>query len=172
MSAFVVYESLWGNTAAIAHAIGEGIGEGTVVGHTGEIDPEEGLNASLLVVGAPVHSFNLPTEASKQAVAERRLAPGDLSPDISQPTLRQWLNALPHGNAVAAAFDTRVKGPLGHGGASRIEKVLAARGYRIADRGRGFLIADTKNVKAAATMLRPGELDRAREWGKLLAFRA
>ena len=33
MKAVVVYESLWGNTAAIARAIAEGIGEGTQAPH-------------------------------------------------------------------------------------------------------------------------------------------
>jgi len=172
MNALVVYESLWGNTAAIAHAIGEGIGEGTMVRHTGEIDPEEAATARLLVLGAPVHAFSLPSAATKKSVAERRLAPGDMAPDLTQPPLKEWIEALPKGSAVAAAFDTRVRGPLGHGGASKIEKLLVERGYRIADRSQGFYIVNQKNVKAEATMLRPGEIDRAIDWGQLLATRA
>ncbi|WP_291379814.1 hypothetical protein [Demequina sp.] len=172
MPAIVVYESLWGNTAAIAHAIGEGIGEGTLVRHTGEIEPAEAASAHLLVLGAPVHAFNLPTESSKKSVAERPLTPGDFAPDVSQPPLRAWLEGLPQASAVAAAFDTRVRGPLGHGGASRIEKALTELGYRIADRSQGFYIVNQKNVKAAASMLRAGEIDRAHEWGQLLASRA
>src|SRR5680860_286991 len=94
MNALVVYESLWGNTAAIAHAIGEGIGEGTLVRHTGEIEPADAATAQLLVVGAPVHAFSLPSAATKKSVAERRLAPGDLEPDLSQPPLKTWLDGL------------------------------------------------------------------------------
>jgi hypothetical protein len=172
MPALVVYESLWGNTAAIAHAIAEGIGEGTVVRHTGEIEPADATSAHLLVVGAPVHAFSLPSESTKKSVAEREVAPGDLAPDLSQPPLRTWLEGLPSGSAVAAAFDTRVRGPFGHGGASRIEKALTERGYRIADKAQGFYIVNQKNVKAPGSMLREGELDRAREWGQLLASRA
>ena len=171
MTALVVYESLWGNTAAIAHAISEGIGEGTVVRHTGEITPAEAATAELLVLGAPVHAFSLPSAATKKSVAERRLAPGDLAPDLSQPPLKAWLEDLPAATAVAAAFDTRVRGPLGHGGASKIEKLLEQRGYRIADHSQGFYIINEKNVKAAGSMLRPGEIDRARKWGQLLASR-
>ncbi|MCB2412024.1 flavodoxin family protein [Demequina sp. TTPB684] len=172
MSALVVYESLWGNTAAIAHAIGEGIGEGTLVRHTGEVDPAEAAAATLLVAGAPVHAFSLPTESTKKSVAEKSLAPGDIPPDVSQPPLKTWLEGLPHSSAVAAAFDTRVRGPLGHGGASRIEKALAQRGYRIADKAQGFYIVNQKNVKAPASMLREGEIERAKDWGRFLASRA
>ncbi len=171
MSALVVYESLWGNTAAIAHAIGEGIGEGTLVHHTGEIEAAEAAAALLLVVGAPVHAFSLPSATTKKSVAERPLAPGDIVPDLSQPPLRAWLEGLPAASGFAAAFDTRVRGPLGHGGASKIEKILVERGYSIADRSQGFYIINEKNVKAEGSMLRPGELDRAREWGRLLASR-
>ncbi len=153
MTALVVYESLWGNTAAIAHAIGEGIGEGTMVRHTGEIEPAEAATADLLVVGAPVHAFSLPSESTKKSVADRKMAPGDLEPDLSQPPLRGWVEALPVASAIAAAFDTRVRGPLGHGGASKIEKLLEERGYRIADHSQGFYITNEKNVKAAGSML-------------------
>jgi hypothetical protein len=169
MNALVVYESLWGNTAAIAHAIGEGIGEGAVVRHTGEIEPAEAAAAGLLVVGAPVHAFSLPTDSTKKSVADRWVAPGDLEPDLSQPPLKTWLDDLPAASALAAAFDTRVRGPLGHGGASKIEKALTERGYTIAEHSQGFYIINQKKVKAPGSMLRPGEIDRAREWGRLLA---
>ncbi len=173
MTALVVYESLWGNTAAIAHAIGEGLGAGlgevATVCHTGEITPAEASRAEILVLGAPVHTFSLPSETTKQSIADRRLAPGDLARDLSQPPLRTWLDSLPMGSGIAAAFDTRVRGPLGHGGASKIEKALADHGYSIADNSQGFYISNQKNVKGAASMLRPGEIERARDWGTLLA---
>lgn len=171
MNVLVVYESLWGNTAAIARAIGQGIGAGTEVKHTGEIEPEEAAEARLLVLGAPVHAFSLPTEESKKSVADRRLAPDEVVPDLSQPPLRDWIAALPPGSGLAAAFDTRVRGPLGHGGASRIEKLLVEHGYQIAERSQGFYITNQKSVKAEASMLRAGEIDRAIEWGQLLASR-
>lgn len=169
MIALVVYESLWGNTAAIAHAIGEGIGDDAMVRRTGQIEPAEAARAKILILGAPVHTFSLPSYSTKNSVAERPLAPGDIAPDLSQPPLREWLEDLPPGSGIAAAFDTRVRGPLGHGGASKIEKILEERGYRIAERAQGFYITNQKNVKAAASMLRPGEIERARAWGTLLA---
>jgi len=169
MSALVVYESLWGNTAAIAHAIAEGIGPGTRVAHTGEVEPAEAATVDLLVVGAPVHAFGLPSASTKESVASRRVAPGDLKPDLDQPPVRDWLADIESGSGAAAAFDTRVRGPLGRGGASKIEKLLESKGFRVAHAAQGFLIANEKNPKAAASMLRDGEVERARRWGVELA---
>ena len=172
MNALVVYESLWGNTAAIAHAVAEGIGPGTRVAHTGEVDPAEAASVDLLVVGAPVHAFSLPTTGTKASVATRRVAPGDLEPELDQPPVRDWLAGIPSGTGIAAAFDTRVRGPLGKGGASKIEKLLEEKGFRVAHVSQGFLIANEKNPKSPASMLREGELEKARKWGAELAVLA
>lgn len=169
MTALVIYESLWGNTAAIAHAVAEGIGPGTRVAHTGEVDPAEAATVDLLVVGAPVHAFGLPTSATKASVATRNMAPGDLPPELDQPPVRDWLARVESGRGVAAAFDTRVRGPFGRGGASKIEKLLEGKGFRVAPVSQGFLITNEKNPKSPASMLREGELDRARAWGVELA---
>ncbi len=169
MTALVIYESLWGNTAAIAHAVAEGIGPGTRVAHTGEVDPADVETVDLLVVGAPVHAFNLPTDATKKSVGARSLAPGDLAPDLSQPPVRDWLARVESGTGIAAAFDTRVRGPFGRGAASKIEKLLESKGFRVAHVSQGFLISNDKNPKSPASMLREGELDRARAWGAELA---
>ena len=172
MEALVVYESLWGNTAAIAHAIAEGIGPGTRVAHTGEIDPADAANVGLLVVGAPVHAFGLPTTATKASVATRTSSPGDLEPELDQPPVRDWLAKVPTGTGVAAAFDTRIRGVFGRGGASKIEKLLESKGFRVAHVAQGFLIANEKNPKSPASMLREGEIERARLWGAELAVLA
>jgi flavorubredoxin len=47
MEAIVVYESVWGNTAAIARAIAEGLGEGTGAYATDEVPAERLANARL-----------------------------------------------------------------------------------------------------------------------------
>ncbi len=169
MKALVVYESLWGNTAAIAAAIAEGIGPHARALHTGEVDPGEARAADLLVVGAPVHAFGMPSAASKQSVDQRPVPAGAITPDTHQPTLRSWLEEAPVTDGLAAAFDTRIKGPLGHGGASKIEKLLAARGRVIASPAMGFYVKNDKAPTAPASMLVSGELDRARRWGESLA---
>lgn len=168
MHALVVYESLWGNTRAVAEAIAEGIGNDAQALSTSSADAATAGTVDLLVVGAPVHAFNLPTAAGKDSVAARPVPQGALAPDVSHPPLREWLKAAGTLTGAAAAFDTRVKGPLGRGGAKRIEKLLSAAGAHIAAPGEGFLVINQKHPTAPATMLVPGELERARLWGAAL----
>ncbi len=165
----VVYQSLWGNTAAVARAIAAGLGDDAVVGHTGEITPAQAAGATLLVVGSPVHALSLPTHSSVASVAAREVGPGEIPADVDQPLLKEWLAALPMGTIPAAAFDTRIKGFLGRGGASTIERLLKARGCRIVDKGQGFIVINQREVQESASMLREGELARASQWGEQLA---
>ena len=165
----MLYESLWGNTAAVARAIAEGIGPATRVGHTGEITPQEAANAALLVVGAPVHAMSLPTAGSLASVARRARTPGHLRADVDQPLLREWLAELPECTTPAAAFDTRIRGFLGRGGASTIERMLKARGLRLVDKGEGFIVLNQRAVREEGSMLKEGELARAHTWGAHLA---
>jgi hypothetical protein len=163
MKALVVYESHWGNTAAVAQAIAEGIGAGTQVMSTAAAkeDSLEGLD--LLVVGAPVIGFRLSTQ---QAVDNMRTKPGKgAPPDVSHPPVRSWLESLPSGTgtaAAAAAFDTRVRGPFGSAAPAILES-LAAAGYRPVSKPTGF------TVKGSQGPLRDGELERAQRWGAELA---
>ena len=64
MKAVVVYESLWGNTAAIARAIAEGIGPDAAALSTDEATGDALAGADLVVAGAPLLGFNLPTESA------------------------------------------------------------------------------------------------------------
>ena len=165
----VVYESLWGNTAAIARAIADGIGPGTRVGSTGDISPEVAATASLLVVGAPVHAMSLPTVKSLASVATRTLGPGEIQADVDHPLIRDWLAALPYSEAGAAAFDTRISGLIGRGGASTIERLLKGRGRRLVHQAGGFVVTNKREIHETASMLREGELAKASEWGARLA---
>ncbi len=170
MKAVVVYQSLWGSTAAIAQAIAEGLGEGAKALSTTEATPETLKGAKLIVAGAPIHAFNLPTEESVKSSLERANKKGDLPPDISQMLLREWLKDLPSGlGAAAAAFDTRVPGPLGRGGASKILKRLDRAGLTPVAKPQGFQVAmrTTESIKTGALL--EGEVDRARQWGRELA---
>ncbi len=161
----VLYESLWGNTAAVARAIAAGIGPSTRVAHTGEVSPDDVVGLDLLVVGAPVHGMTLPTEESLKSVAHRAVGPGELPADLDQPLLREWLSALPRGALRTAAFDTRVKGFLGRGGTSTIERLLTSKGCQLVTRGEGFVVASHRVVHDSGSMLKEGELSRAQEWG-------
>jgi len=165
----VVYESLWGNTAAVARAIGEGLGPDTVVGRTSEISPEAAGEATLLVVGAPVHALSLPTAKSVASVANKPIEPGEVTPTTGHPLLRDWVSALPEAPYAAAAFDTRIGGILGHGGVSSLERRLKARGRKVLVRGEGFIIINQRAIQAPGSLLREGELARATAWGAHLA---
>ena len=97
MKAFVVYESLWGNTAAIARAIAEGIGPDAEALTTDAARPERIADADLIVAGAPVLGFALPTDQMRDTVA-RSEAGAPSPPDLSHPSMRSWLESLPQGH--------------------------------------------------------------------------
>ncbi len=160
MKSIVVYESYWGNTAAVARAIAEGLGPGARALSTAEATAAVIAGADLIVAGSPVIAFSLPTEKMRENI---RAKPGKspAPPDLSHPSLRSWLEALPKGHGRAAAFETRVKFSPG-GATSKIMDGLKNAGYTpIADAQR-FI------VKGKFVLL-DGDLDRARQWGADLA---
>lgn len=160
MHAIVVYESAWGNTAAIARAIAEGIGDGARACATDEAAPEVIADADLIVAGAPVYAFGLPTEQMRENVrkGQASVSPG---PDLSHPSLRSWLDVLPPGRGRSAAFETRLWwSPRGATGA--IERRLGARGYVPVAKAKKFV------VQGGSGPLREGEIERARTWGREL----
>lgn len=161
MKAVVVYESLWGNTAAIATAIAAGLGGGTRALSTAEALAEELVGVDLIVAGSPVLAFKLPTDKIRESL---RTTPPDAPrpADLSHPSMRSWLATLPPGSGRAAAFDTQVRGPFGSAGPA-IGKALEATGYRQLAKPVGFGVAGKYGP------LRDGELERARRWGAELA---
>lgn len=160
MRAVVVYESLWGNTAAVARAIAEGLGPEASALSTAEATPAVVADAALIVAGGPVLAFHLSEDRMREEVRAHP-QPGAPEPDLSHPSLRAWLDALPVGEASCAAFDTEVRGPFGKG-APTIARELEAKGYVLVAPPEGFV------VKGKYGPLRDGELDRARRWGERL----
>ncbi len=169
MKAVVVYQSLWGSTAAIAHAIGDGLGKGAVVKTTTEATPNVLKGADLIVAGAPIHAFGLPSEDSLKSAQARPPGPSKVAPNVSHKLMRTWLRELPNGTAAVAAFDTRVGGPLGRGGATKIMKALKKAGYVPLAEPRGFRVAMRPADPTIHGVLLEGEVERAREWGQELA---
>jgi hypothetical protein len=170
VKAVVVYQSLWGSTATVAQAIAKGLGKGAVALSTTEATPGTLKGVDLIVVGSPIHGFNLPTKESLKSSHERAIRKGDPVPDVSQVLMRDWLQDFPAGiDAATAAFDTRVSGPLGRGGSSRILKKLHRAGLRPIAEPQGFKVAmrTTESIKTGALL--EGEVERAEEWGKELA---
>jgi len=161
MKAVVVYESLWGNTAAIARAIAQGIGPEAQALSTGQASAEAIAGADLIVAGAPVIAFSLPTESVRKSIGQDPKH-AQRPPDLSQPSMGSWLAALPKGSGRAAAFETRLWWSLGSA-TGAIAKGLQRAGYRRITKDQRFI------VKGTYGPLRDGELDRAGAWGAELA---
>jgi hypothetical protein len=160
MKTIVVYESHWGNTAAVARAIAEGIGPETRALSTAEATGEAIAGADLIVAGAPLLGFSLPTESMVKGLASN--VGGNPTPDLSHPSMRAWLEALPKGAGRAAGFETRIWWSPGSAAKTILDK-LGAAGYQPAAKPQRFV------VKGKYGPLRDGELERAKAWGAELA---
>ena len=161
MHALVVFESLWGNTAAIARAIADGLGPGTIELLNADDAPlVMPSDLDLLVVGGPTHAFSMSTEATRESA--RQQGPVHL-PDRG---IREWIAglAVPARPLPVATFDTRTVSPrLPGSAAKKALKRLVALGFRPVAR------AETFGVHGYEGPLAEGELERAVEWGRRLA---
>lgn len=141
MNTLIIYDSSYGNTERVAHAVAEVLsehGETRVVSAT-EIDAlsKEGLD--LLVVGAPTQRHGLPS----------------LVRDLLEATPRGALRGLR-----TLAFDTRYHhAKLVTGSAAKeIGKLLRGLGCRLLAPPESFFVI------GAGGPLEPGEEERARAW--------
>jgi Flavodoxin domain len=182
MRALVVYESMFGNTRAVAQAIAAGLG-GPAVARAIPVSaaPEEDLSGyDLLVVGGPTHVHGMSRTSTRQAAADTAAtatAAGGHGPELDEHAdvgtgLREWLGRLQEhppqgGPRRAAAFDTRADVPaLVSGRASRgIARQLEHAGFVLVTKPHSFLV--TKEPHLA-----PHETDRARNWGRDLSSAA
>lgn len=163
MEALIVYESMYGNTRAIAKAIAEGWGDGadTCTVRDAATPPAD---LELLVVGGPTQIHGMTTSFSRRIAINAGLKEGhvEIDPDaVEAPGLRRWLHDLPNVHGCrAAAFDTRLAGAPGRTGS-------AARGISRRLRSHGYRVEWTESyiVKGGDGPLVEGELERAREWG-------
>ncbi|HZP91066.1 MAG TPA: flavodoxin domain-containing protein [Actinomycetota bacterium] len=162
MNAVVVYESLYGNTAAIGEAIAEGLrasGLETESGPISRISPERAATFDLLVVGGPTHQHGMSKPATRRTAVED--AANAFADPTVEPGLSEWLTTLPESEGrLGAAFDTRIDKPvfLTGSAAKGIAPRLQGSGFRLLTRPESFLVT-MKN------RLREGEIDRARRWG-------
>ena len=161
MKAIVVYESHWGNTAAVARAIAEGIGPDAIAASTAEVSAASLAEVDLIVAGAPLLGFSLPTESMVKSLGTN-LGKDPTPPDLSHPSMRSWLETVPKGSGRAAAFETRIWWSPGSASKAILSK-LEALGYRTADKAQRFVVKDKYGP------LRDGELERAKAWGAELA---
>jgi hypothetical protein len=173
--AIVIYESMFGNTHAVAEHIAEGIeAPGTqafaaTVVSVHDASLEQLTAADLIVVGGPTHVHGMSSERSR-AGAQDMVAKDDdleLDPDAYGEGLRDWFAGLAGDvgtGRFAAAFDTRVHGStLLTGQASKgIAKRLASHGFELVAAGESFFVDKTNHLEA-------GEVDRATAWGHRVA---
>jgi hypothetical protein len=161
MNAVVVYESHWGSTAAVARAIAEGLGSEARALDTTEATAEAVARADLIVAGAPVLGFSLPTEQMiKNIGSSQGKAPAPA--DVSHPSMRSWLAGLPAGTGRYAAFETRIWWSFG-GATSGISSGMEGAGYSELAKRERFI------VTGGYGPLKEGEIERARAWGAKLA---
>ncbi len=163
MRALVVYESMFGNTRAIAHAVAKGLERwiATDVTEVGAAPTSIDEKIAMLIVGGPTHAFGLSRESTRRDAANRTTNVLVSSSD----GVREWLGTVvcTRDGVPAAAFDTRLNKPWLPGSAARAaHKRLRRQGYRMLTSPESFLVADT------AGPLVDGELDRAEAWGEQL----
>ncbi len=118
MRAVVVYESMFGNTHAIADAVGKGLEPmlEVVAVPLAEAGRERLGDADLLVVGGPTHFHGMSRTRTRKWAAGIAQKPSNdlvLDRDAEGPGVRAWLTSLGHGHTKVAAFDTRFNGLAG-----------------------------------------------------------
>jgi hypothetical protein len=162
--ALVVYESMFGNTAAIAQAIVDGLTTGVEAQIT-EVSwaPDELGDIDLLVVGAPTRAFGLRRTQTREELWRR----GARIEAAGADGVREWIAGIGAGSVgttSAVAFDTRVRRPrLTRSAARAARRRLRRVGFRVGQ-AMSFWVVGTRGP------LVDGELDRARHWGEQLAI--
>lgn len=145
MKAMVVYDTVHGNTRAIAEAVAGALPGGVVPLAPGEVPLEELAAVDLLIIGSPTRG-GVPTEAMQGLLA--RIGP-------------------PRRGGRVAAFDTRLTWPIlaksGRFAAESIALDLSGKGWDPAAKPEGFFVSGLLQVH-----LKPGQLERAEAWARAL----
>ncbi len=157
MVVLVIYDSLYGNTAQIAHAVAAGLSD--ALGTTGSVDvvrvgeahPDRLAGLDLLLVGGPTHGSR------------------------PSPAMHEFLKRIPKGGLAGvmfATFDTRTDMDKLTGASRVFGKIFDRFGYaapkiasNLANAG-GKIVAPPEGfiVKGTEGPLEEGEVDRARAW--------
>jgi len=161
VKALIVYESMFGNTKALAQAVAEGLDEVFEVSlvEVSEMPPADGVD--LLVVGAPTHAFGLSRPSTRQDASRQ----GPVSTGAVAVGLREYLDCASTLSGVrAAAFDTKINKPFVPGSAARTAvRQLRRLGCRVLVPAQSFRVDGTTGP------LLDGELPRARRWAQSLS---
>jgi flavodoxin len=154
MKAMVVYDSVFGNTAKIAEAIGQALaspGDVEIV-QVGNAKLEELAGLTLLIVGSPTRQFS-PTGATSsflKSIPKNRL----MGVKVAAFDTRFTVSAIEKVRILA--FIVKIFGYAAKPIADRLEK----KGGELAIPPKGFYVDDTEGP------LLKGELERAADWAK------
>jgi flavorubredoxin len=163
MRALVVYESMFGNTQAIASAVAEGLSGHMQVDVVEVGEAPTTTDADLVVAGGPTHAFSMSRANTRQSAAQQ----ADGREIVSRGRgLREWLDEAGAGlrGRPVTTFDTKVMKVRLPGSAARAaQKRLRRFGARIVSPAHNFDVLGTTGP------LGDGELARARDWGAELA---
>jgi flavodoxin I len=138
----IVYDSVYGNTEAIAKAIGDAVSGEVRVVRVGDVNSSALETFDLLIVGSPTHGGR-PTPAIQEFLEKLPL-----------PALK---------GANVAAFDTRMRPRLARifgFAAGRIARTLKKRGANVIGSPQGFFVQGSEGP------LKEGEVERAAVWAK------
>lgn len=169
MKILVVYESMYGNTHHIADTIGERL---QTAGEVEVKSVDEAARSSLdgvglLVIGGPTHVHGMSRPTTRQGAFDAAAKPGadvHLDEHATGEGLREWLDDLPRTSVAAAAFDTRMTGPVVFTG--RASKGISRRLHQL---GAHEIVEPESFLVDHQNHLEPGEDDHARTWAGHLA---
>ncbi len=165
MRALVVYESSFGNTAHVAHAVWEGLSRRVSDAQLVEVSAAPSRlppDLELLVVGGPTQAFGM-SRPSTRADARARTGASADGPTVG---VREWLASVepPERPVRAATFDTRIHTPHLPGSAAvGAWRALRRAGFDVTAEAESFWVLGTQGP------LRDGEDERAQTWGVSLA---
>jgi hypothetical protein len=161
MHVLVVFESMWGNTRAVAEAVRRGMDEEAEVIDVEQAPSSLPADVDLLVVGGPTHAFSMSRPATRHDAVQRGASEGHETRGI-----REWLDAMPpSGRIDVATFDTRVLKMKKLPGSAAKAAGKDIRRHHLGDlvATESFYVDDTEGPLAE------GELARAEAWGAELA---
>lgn len=172
MRTTIVFESMFGNTEALATEVAQGLRDGgatTTLHRAGDLADHDLHDCDLLVLAAPTHALSSSTVDSRRAAVAR-----GADPRTAETGLREWLDAwpgtddgvlVPPGRTLppVAVFDTRARIARHWPGsaARRTARVLTRRGFTVTH-VTSFYVEDVTGP------VLDGEHERAREWGRAL----
>jgi flavodoxin I len=156
MKAWVIYDSVFGNTEQVARAIGDALGSqhDVEVRPASDVAPEQLAGVQLLVAGAPTQKFR-PTPAMTSFL---KRIPADGLKGVRVAAFDTRIS-VPDVKSAVLSFFVKLFGP-GAYAAKHIADRLVKRGGNLIVPPEGFIVEGTEGP------LREGELERAASWAE------